>query len=64
MNKIKIYEASKIIWDANKNENNIHSLPKKLIPNQKKSIWDSRTYKSFTDYKHIGYKMAATSIDG
>ena len=28
MNKIKIYEASKIIWNAIKNEELINSLPK------------------------------------
>ena len=65
MNKIKIYEASKIIWDAIKDENNISSLPKNLIPKSKKEAYEiQKTYKSFTDYEHIGYKIAATSIDG
>ena len=36
MNKIKIYEASKIMWNAIKNEELINSLPKKLIPKSKK----------------------------
>ena len=39
MNKIKIYEASKIIWDAIKNENNINSLPKRLFPKLKKEAY-------------------------
>ena len=65
MKKIKINEASKIIWNAIKNEELINSLPKKLIPKSKKEAYEiQRTYKSFTDYEHIGYKIAATSIDG
>ena len=36
MKKIKIYEASKIMWNAIKNEELIDSLPKKLIPKSKR----------------------------
>ena len=32
MNKIKIYEASKIMWNAIKNGDLINSLPKEIIP--------------------------------
>ena len=65
MNKINIYEASKIMWNAIKNEELIDSLPKKLIPKSKKEAYEiQKTYKSFTDFEHIGYKIAATSVDG
>ena len=65
MNKIKIYEASKIMWNAINNEKPINSLPKKLIPKSKKEAYQiQKKHKSFTDYEHIGYKIAATSIDG
>ena len=40
MNKIKIYEASKIMWNAIKNEELINSLPKKLIPKSKKEAYE------------------------
>ena len=65
MNKIKIYEASKIMWNAIKYEELIDSLPKKLIPKSKNEAYEiQKTYKSFTDFEHIGYKIAATSVDG
>ncbi len=65
MNRKKIYEASNIIWDAIKNENNINSLPKKLIPKSKKEAYEiQKAHKFFTDYEHVGYKIAATSIEG
>ena len=65
MNKIKIYETSKIMWNAIKNEELIDSLPKKLIPKSKKEAYEiQKTYKSFTDFEHIGYKIAVASIDG
>ena len=58
MNKIKIYEASKIMWNAIKNEELINGIPEKLIPTSKKEAYEiQKTYKYFTDYKHIGYKI-------
>ena len=44
MNKIKIYEASKIMWNAIKNEKLINSLPKKLIPKSKKEAVKLKKY--------------------
>ena len=65
MNKIKIYEASKIMWNAINNEELINSLPKKLIPKSKKESYEmQKIYKSFTDFEHIGYKIVATNVDG
>ena len=64
MNKIKIYEASKIMQNAIRNEELINSLPKKLMPKSKKEAYEiQKTYKSFNDYEHIGYKIDAISID-
>ena len=40
MNKIKIYEASKIMWNAIKNEELINSIPQKLIPTSKKEAYE------------------------
>ena len=42
MNKIKIYEASKIMWNAINNEKLINSLPKKLIPKSKKEAYQNQ----------------------
>ena len=65
MNKIKIYKVSKITWNAIKYEELINSLPKILIPKSKKEAYEiQKIYKSFTDFEHIDYKIAATSIDG
>ena len=50
MNKIKIYEASKIMWNAIKNEELINSLPKKLLPKSKKEEYDHNyRYVHYTD---------------
>ena len=52
MNRRKIYEASKIMWDAIKNENNINSLPKELIPKSRKEAYEiQKAHKFFTDYE-------------
>ena len=64
MNIIKIYEASKIMWDAIKNEELINSYQKKIPISKKEAYEIEKIYKSFTDFEHIGYKIAATSIDG
>ena len=46
MNKIRIYEAAKIMWNAIKNEEPINSLPKELIPKSKKEAYEiQKTYK-------------------
>ena len=53
------------MWNIIKNEELIKSLPKELIPKSKKEVYEiKKIYKSFTNFEHIGYKIAATSIDG
>ena len=44
---------------------NISSLPNKINFKIKKEVYEiQKTYKSFTDYEHIGYKIATTIIEG
>ena len=40
-------------------------IKKKLIPKSTKEAFNiQKTYRSFNDYEHIGYKIAVTSIAG
>ena len=65
MENNKIYRASEIIWNAIKNEKRIVCLPKEIAPISRNDAYQiQKNYKVFTDYEHIGYKIAATSVDG
>ena len=65
MNKTNIYEASKIIWNAMKNEKLLIAYQKKLIPKSKEEAYEiQKTFKSFNNYEYIGYKITATSTHG
>ena len=65
MENNKIYKASEIIWNAIKNEKRIECLPKKIAPTSRNDAYQiQKNYKAFTDYEHIGYKVAATSVHG
>lgn len=65
MKNNKIYKASEIMWNAIKNEKRIVCLPEKIAPSSRNEAYQiQKNYKIFTDYQHIGYKIAATSIDG
>ena len=65
MGNNKIHRASEIIWNAIKNEKRIECLPKEIAPTSRNDAYQiQKNYKVFTDYEHIGYKIAATSIAG
>ena len=65
MNNKTLNELSKVIWDAINNERKINLIPKNNLPLSRDFAYKIQSnYINHTKYKHIGYKIAATSSNG
>jgi 2-keto-4-pentenoate hydratase len=58
-------EAAKLIWNCWQTEKKIQQLPDKISPKTRKEAYEIQAcYESYSEAPIIGWKIAATSLDG